>query len=433
MKKIYSFIALLFIAAAAQAQCTAAFSTTNAGNTYSFTDLSTTSSGNIVSWLWTFGDQSAPSTQQNPQHSYDVCGNYIVTLNILTSSFCSASFSDTILVNSGFSGSFTATVDTTTGTVNFQATPASNLVNYSWDFGDASTGTGAAPSHTYASSGNYNVCLTMADTGNVCSDTVCTMITVYIAPASCNATFTNNLLGAGNESFNATPFNLNWSYSWDFGDSNTGNGFFTTHQYTASGTYTVCLTVNDSSNGCSSTFCDTVNIVLPVSCPPTFTANGLNGIYVFTASPFSIQNTYSWDFGDSSPLGNGFVANHTYAASGTYTVCLTMTTPSGCTGTFCDTVTVVISGINESSSTFPVAMYPNPASDQLQLDYQLAGASEATIMVMDLSGRIMLVKNETQNAGPQHESIDLSSLAPGTYLLQLKTENGTANKVFVKD
>lgn len=434
MKKIVTIIALLFTAAIANAQCTAAFSYTNAGNVFSFTDLSTTSSGSVSTWIWTFGDLTAPSTQQNPQHTYDACGYYVVTLNIFTTSFCSSSFSDTILVNSGFSGSFTANVDTVTGTVNFQAQPNSPQLNYAWDFGDASTGTGANPAHTYATSGNYNVCLVIGDTGNICVDTICQNVNVYIAPPNCNASFTNTLTGVGAELFNATPFNFNWDYSWDFGDSSPlGNGFIANHTYTTTGTYTVCLTITDSSTSCTSTFCDTVNIVIPVTCPPSFTATGFNGTYVFTASPFNIQNTYSWDFGDGSPLGSNFVANHTYALSGTYTVCLTMTTSFGCTGTFCDTVNVVLSGIDDPYLVQSANLYPNPANETVQLEYTLALSSEIRYELMDLTGRVLLTNTVNRGSGTQRESISLSSLATGTYLVRLTSDNGSVNFILVKD
>lgn len=433
MKQLYLFLFAGLLSTFVSAQCTADFSYTNVGNTYDFSDSSTTATGNIVSWLWTFGDQTAPSTVQNPQHTYEVCGTYVVTLNIFTSSFCSASYSDTIYISNGFNPSWTYTVDTTNGDVAFQAQPVSTLLNYNWDFGDLTNGTGPAPTHTYDSTGYYNVCLVVGDTGGVCVDTLCTLIYVYIAPATCNATFTNNLIGTGNESFNATPIDFNWTYTWDFGDSSpAGNGFFTTHQYTASGTYTVCLTINDSTTGCTSQFCDTVIIFIPPTCIPSFTATGLSGVYFFTASPFAIQNTYSWDFGDGSPLGTGFAANHTYTASGTYTVCLTMTTPAGCTGTFCDTINVSIVGVNEQAANFPVSIFPNPATDELNLDCYLSLSATVTISIMDLSGRVLHATTFAAQPGQLQKKIDIQQLASGTYLMRIGTENATAHKVFVK-
>jgi PKD repeat protein len=57
-----------------QAQCQADFSYIQNGPTTVFTDLSTIQSGwstnYSVSWLWDFGDNSTPSYQQNPIHTY---------------------------------------------------------------------------------------------------------------------------------------------------------------------------------------------------------------------------------------------------------------------------------------------------------------------------------------------------------------------------
>lgn len=343
MKKFLLAAATLFAAVTAQAQCQADFGYTNAANVFTFSDSSTTSSGTIVGWLWQFGDNTAPSTTQNPQHTYEACGYYEVTLSIATSSFCNSTFTDTIYVAQGTQPSFTFTVDTTTGDVDFDGAPTSSTLNYAWDFGDASTGSGEDPTHTYAASGNYVVCLTVSDTGGFCTYMFCDTVAVYIAPPSCNATWTNQSLMNGQQTFTAQPFDQNWTYTWDYGDSSPlGNGFVSTHTYTVTGTYTVCLTINDTSNGCTSQFCDTVNVT--INCNATWTNQTIiPGQQTFTAQPFNLNWTYTWDFGDASAPGNGFIVNHTYAASGTYTVCLTVyDSATTCTSQFCDTVQVTI-------------------------------------------------------------------------------------------
>ena len=50
--------------------------------TVQFTDLSSSSS-QILSWLWDFGDNHT-SAEQNPSHVYDTAGNYTVTLTLST-------------------------------------------------------------------------------------------------------------------------------------------------------------------------------------------------------------------------------------------------------------------------------------------------------------------------------------------------------------
>jgi len=57
-------------------------------NPYTFTDQSTSTEGNIISWDWDFGDGSIHSTAQNPQHTYTSPGNKIVALTVQTDSGC---------------------------------------------------------------------------------------------------------------------------------------------------------------------------------------------------------------------------------------------------------------------------------------------------------------------------------------------------------
>jgi len=63
--------------------------------------------------------------------------------------------------------------------------------------------------------------------------------------------------------------------------------------------------------------------------------------------------------------------------------------------------------------------YPNPARDQLLLDFQLIRRDEVRLELLDASGkRIRTLLTGTYSAGQHVERIDLSMLPPGTYLLQ---------------
>jgi len=61
---------------------------------------------------------------------------------------------------------------------NASSDPEGDTLSYAWDFGDGNSGTGAAPTHNYASTGIYDVCLTVND-GTVDSTQVCTLAVVY--------------------------------------------------------------------------------------------------------------------------------------------------------------------------------------------------------------------------------------------------------------
>ncbi len=59
----------------------------------------------------------------------------------------------------------------------------STITSYSWDFGDASTGSGVTPQHTYAAEGTYTVMLTVTNSDGV---SVSASTTATISPASVN-------------------------------------------------------------------------------------------------------------------------------------------------------------------------------------------------------------------------------------------------------
>lgn len=66
--------------------------------------------------------------------------------------------------------------DITDFTVQFTETSGA-AISQTWDFGDGTSSTEAAPEHTYAAPGIYNVCVTIINTYG-CSDTYCQEVTV---------------------------------------------------------------------------------------------------------------------------------------------------------------------------------------------------------------------------------------------------------------
>ena len=104
--------------------------------------------------------------------------------------------------------------------------------------------------------GTFVVCLTITD--SLCYSTTCD--TVVITQAGCSALFTSM---QDSMNFLTTYFNdlssgtIN-DWSWDFGDGSTGNGQYPVHTYASIGTYRVCLTVTDTLNSCTNTYCTNV-------------------------------------------------------------------------------------------------------------------------------------------------------------------------------
>jgi len=147
------------------------------------------------------------------------------------------------------------------------------------------------------------------------------------------------------------------SWSWTFGDGNTGNGPFPAHQYSTSGTYTVCLTIV-TALGCSNTTCQVVVInnpcTLTASVLPDSTGSGLFVVGTGGTPPY----TYLWSNGSNTPT----ISNLT---PGLY--CVTITDATGCIASDCDSSGVgcnpyfitTIQGSVVSFQNFSVGLYSN--------------------------------------------------------------------------
>lgn len=316
-----------------------------------------------VNHNWDFGDGNA-SIQSNPTHTYANGGTYNVC-HIVSYPNCADTFCTTITVTSGVGGNpcsafFFALPDSNQNTWHFYPADTS-LASYDWIFGDGSTSTQAMPSHTYATTGNYTVCLAVSD-GNGCVDTFCMPVGIITPPNPCDASFTIVPLGTLVCFFPTNPNAA--TYSWSFGDGNTSASSHPNHQYASVGTYNVCLIIDDG-NGCQDTSCQSIVVTGGGGnpfCDATFFPIPDTNFLTFTFFPIDTSYTsYQWDFGDGNTAA-GQNATHSYTAAGTYTVCLIVSDGLGCQDTVCQQVSTT--PVNPQTLIFGVAMTDTvPATD----------------------------------------------------------------------
>lgn len=120
--------------------------------------------------------------------------------------------------------------------------------------------------------------------------------------------------------------------------------------------------------------------------PPTasFTTSCAEGTCTLDGSgssdPDGVVTSYVWDFGDGTSPGAGVTANHVYAASGTYTVTLTVTDNRGATSTTTRTVDILLPNVP------PVAGF-TPACAGLTCAFDSSASSDldGTIVSYDWS------------------------------------------------
>lgn len=256
------------------------------GGAVNFTDQSTAQNNTVASWSWDFGDGNAPSTLQNPSHTYAAAGTYTVKLTVLSAIGCaSAVGQQQVVVNPLPTADFNLSVPTcVTRSLTFtdnSVANAGNLNKWTWNFGDGSapviTATNTLQTHTYAATGTYTVTL-QAETNKGCVSTVKSKPVLisplplpgFVLPGNCvndpvSQFFDTSSIADGSQA--------SFTYAWYFGDGasnganpNTSTVKNPTHKFTATGNYNVRLTVV-SNNGCrdSVTQVFTINGAVPVA------------------------------------------------------------------------------------------------------------------------------------------------------------------------
>ena len=225
-----------------------------------------------------------------------------------------------------------------TSGLGIQFNPASTGTQYTyqWHFGDGNSSTQASPHHTYAQAGSYSVILVVTNTNpGGCLDSATHVVTVTNT-GPCHAGFNYVASGSKVSFLNSSTGNPT-SYLWNFGDGHTGTGSHPVHQYSSPGPFWVCLTI--SGPNCHSTFCDSVFLG-----PPT---GGCHAKFTYTVQDTTIALTsqsngtvFGWDFGDGHTSSSQH-PTHTYASTGTYTVCHWTSIPgTTCADTVCHMITI---------------------------------------------------------------------------------------------
>lgn len=142
-------------------------------------DVSTISTGNIVSWTWNLGDGSY-NAGPTVSHLYSEVDLYNVTLIVQSDAGCEDSISKNLQIYHLPKAEFEYypySASTLNPEIIF-TNKSVDAIPLLWDFGDGRDTTIENPIHVFSNPGIYEVMLTVLDTNN-CMDSISHSITVY--------------------------------------------------------------------------------------------------------------------------------------------------------------------------------------------------------------------------------------------------------------
>ena len=336
-------------AVTANGQITVDFTTTNNAGceslSTSFCSTSSSTAGAINSYTWDIC--GVTSTLECPGAIITNPGGCTVCLTVTdvagnTDTRCETDF---VVVNNNPTPQFSA--NNTSGCIPFEVTfndetilGSAPIVQWTWDVGGSegviiTTDPNETITTTYANPDLYGISLTVED-ANGCTAT--TFIddfieAIDITPVTFTADQTEGCTAPLIVQFTNTTVDPTFSYSWNFGNSQTFNGEFPPPvTYTDQGSYTVTLTATSSALGCTTT--ETKIDFITIGSEVSFTASSYQSCVgeTITFEDISTEQADSirWFF------GNGISSTETspsisYDAEGCYSVSLERYI-EGCTG-----------------------------------------------------------------------------------------------------
>jgi hypothetical protein len=97
------------------------------------------------------------------------------------------------------------------------------------------------------------------------------------------------------------------------------------------------------------------------------------------------------------------------------------------------TGTLPVISTDKISTELGIDVFPNPASDYITLSYEVIEATDISVQIFDMQGRLMQVYNNLSSVAGEHQHrINVSRFPAGNYNIVIDAEGQRLSKRFVK-
>jgi hypothetical protein len=176
------------------------------------------------------------------------------------------------------------------------------------------------------------------------------------------------------------------------------------------------ILLGTDANGCKNRDSVTVTVIPNPAAPPIF--HNFDTLLTHVTGV-----TYQWYYSPSGlPVPGATSSWFKPMADSSYY--LEITTPQGCTA-FSSTIAVNNVGIHEIYGVQNVLVYPNPANSMVNLELQMAEQNDLVVSIFSIAGQLISSEIIHAPVGTTLHQIDLSTVAKGMYMLQIRSGQGS--------
>lgn len=173
----------------------------------------------------------------------------------------------------------------------------------------------------------------------------------------------------------------------------------------SSGTYAATITTNGLSSPLSAGITVTVN-AMPAK--PTITRNGAQLVS-------SASSGNQW-YKDGAAIAGSTGSSITPTETGDYSV---KVSTNGCTSAESDKFNFAVTGVIDLGNNHFIKLSPNPVTDKVLLEFNLAGTASLTIQIIDMQGRICKTFTNQSSGTPLY----FNGLNNGVYIANIISSN----------
>lgn len=345
----------------------------------------------VASYLWTIEGETY--TTPYLAHEFVEAGTYTIVLTVET--LFNETYTESVTIDVG---EIAPPVVLNIGAIPmnevesewyFTSSINATVSSYVWSI-DGETYITPSVSHEFDEAGSYTINLTVQ---TIISESYTASMTINAGEdltANCLSLFYSipDSLNDGAVYYVNTSLGTNLSYFWDFGDGNTSTEAYPTHTFSNDTTfYNVCLTI--TGDDCEEEYC-------------IWVVGSLDGSGKITQ-------------------GDHVTSTHGLAKSEGFDFIVIPVQPGSV-------------GIKETEANFNLNLFPNPASDQVTLQFDMKIEDDGYICITDLSGKTVFQKQIVAQANTNSVSLSLENFADGIYLIQYRGKvNSSVQKLLLQD